>query len=192
MSLCFSQEFASDTSVPVLYDSNLIVEEFDAVVRDQSKIFLTWKVPGSQGDFFTVERSCNGKDFETVAVIKQADGQLKMDWVDEQPGRGRNQYRLRCTYSTGQHRYSKPVMVYVGGNVSIRFYPNPVDNMLIVRSEQVVDVAIIDGTGKMRISQSQVSGLQLINVTTLEKGVYIIRIYNKQSNTLFQDKLIKN
>lgn len=194
--LCHAQEgeleVASDTSVPAVYDSNLVVEDFDAIIRDQSKIYLSWKVPGSQGEFFTIERSCNGKEFETVAVIKQADGQLKLEWVDEQPSRGKNLYRIRSTYSSGQHRYSKPVSAFVGGNVAVRFYPNPVDNMLIVRSEQVVDVAIVDGNGKFRVSQNQVSGLQLLNVSSLEKGVYIIRIYNRQTNTLIQDKLIKN
>lgn len=190
--MCQETGVSPDSIIPVASDSDLIVEDFDAIIRDQSRIMLSWKVPGSQGDFFTIERSCNGKEYETVAVIKQADGQLKLEWVDEQPSRGKNQYRIRSTSSSGQHRYSKPVLAYIGGNVAVRFYPNPVDNMLIVRSEQVIDVAIVDANGKSRITQTQVSGLQLLNVSTLEKGVYIIRIYNRQTNTLLQDKLIKN
>ena len=174
------------------YDSSKIAEEFDAVVRDNAKIFLSWKVIIGQVDFFTIERSCNGKDFETMAVLKQGSKQLTMDWVDEQPAKGRNQYRIRCSYSDGQSRYSKSIMAYVGGNVSFRFYPNPADNVLIIRSEQAIDVTIIDGNGRTRISQNLLSGLQLLNISTLEKGAYVIRIYNRQSNTLLQEKLVKN
>jgi len=174
------------------YDSNQIAEDFDAVVRDNARTFLSWKVVLGQVEFFTIERSCNGKDFETMAVLKQTSRQLKMDWVDEQPARGRNVYRIRCSYSDGQSRYSKSIMAYVGGNVSFRFYPNPADNILIIRSEQAIDVTIIDGNGRTRITQNLLSGLQLLNISTLEKGVYVIRIYNRQSNTLLQEKLVKN
>jgi len=195
--LSYSQEEETANVVDTLvltdkYDSNQIAEEFDAIVRDNAKIFLSWKVVLGQVDFFTIERSCNGKDFETMAVLKQTSKQLKMDWVDEQPARGKNQYRIRCSYSDGQSRYSKSIMAYVGGNVSFRFYPNPADNVLIIRSEQAIDVTIIDGNGRTRLTQSLLSGLQLLNISSLEKGVYIIRIYNRQSNTLLQEKLVKN
>ena len=127
-----------------------------------------------------------------MAVLKQTMGQMKMDWTDELPARGKNEYRLRCSSTDGRHRYSKSILAYVGGNLSFRFYPNPADNNLIIRSEQPVDLTIIDGNGKIRITQNQISGLQLLNISALEKGVYIIRIYNRQSNALLQDKLVKN
>ena len=195
--LSYSQEEELSNVIDTLgptdkYDSNQIAEELDAVVRDNAKIFLSWKVVLGQADFFAIERSCNGKDFETMAVLKQTSKQLRMDWVDEQPAKGKNQYRIRCSFSDGQSRYSKSIMAYIGGNVSFRFYPNPADNVLIIRSEQAIDVSIIDGNGRTRITQSLLSGLQLLNISTLEKGVYIIRIYNRQSNTLLQEKLVKN
>jgi hypothetical protein len=195
--LSFSQEEELTNAIDTLvitdkYDSNKIAEELDAVVHDNAKVFLSWKVELGQVDFFAIERSCNGKDFETMAVLKQTSRQLKMDWIDEQPARGKNLYRIRCSYSDGQSRYSKSIMAYIGGNVSFRFYPNPADNILIIRSEQAIDVTIIDGNGRTRITQNLLSGLQLLNISSLEKGVYIIRIYNRQSNTLLQEKLVKN
>jgi hypothetical protein len=91
---------------------------------------------------------------------------VEMDWVDEQPARGRT-HRIRCSYSDGQSRNSS-IMAYVGGNVSFRF-ANPADNILIMRSEQAIDVSIIDETGADH--PKLLSGLQLLNIT-----VYIIRI----------------
>ncbi|MBC7850172.1 MAG: T9SS type A sorting domain-containing protein [Chitinophagaceae bacterium] len=173
-------------------DSNAMAEDLQVVIRDNSRIFLTWRPADKRFEFFTIERSCNDKGFETVAVLKQPGELGKMDWIDELPARGKNVYRVKCSSADGYQRYTKSISIAVGGNIAIRFYPNPADNVLIVRSEQPVDVVIADASGKTRISQFQVSGIQLLNISELEKGIYLIRIYNKQANTLLQDKLIKN
>lgn len=194
--VCFSQEVVMislpDTIIPANPDSNAITTELDAIVRDNSKIILSWKAPNNQNEFFSVERSSNGKEFETIAVLKQTTGLLKMDWVDEQPGRGKNQYRIRYSAANGTVIYSGIVTAQVGGNLSFRFYPNPADNVLIVRSEQAIDISIVDGFGKVRLTQAQLPGLQLLNISSLEKGAYILHIYNRQSNTHMQEKLVKN
>ena len=80
----------------------------------------------------------------------------------------------------------------IAGDITFKFYPNPVDNVLIIRSETALDIQIIDATGKSRLSQTNVSGLHTINVSTLEKGVYVIRVLNRLSNTVVQDRLLKN
>lgn len=193
---CFSQEEVAislpDTIIPASPDSNTITTELDAVVRDNLKIILSWKALNNQNDFFSVERSSNGKEFETIAVLKQTTGLLKMNWVDEEPARGKNHYRIRYSAANGTVIYSGIVTAQLGGNLSFRFYPNPADNVLIVRSEQAIDISIIDAFGKVRMTQTQLSGLQLLNISSLEKGAYILHIFNRQTNTHIQEKLVKN
>jgi len=195
--VCHAQSGTGEAILPdtvryIITDSNSIADELDAIVRDNTRIIISWKITGNSGDFFVIERSSNNKEYETIAAIKQIKGAVKMEWTDDQPGKGKNLYRIRCTMADGSMRYTGSVSVNVGGNIAFRFYPNPADNVLIIRSEQPIDFAILDGNGKLRISQNQVSGIQLINVSTLEKGVYILRIVNRQSNSIFQDKLVKN
>ncbi len=194
--VCFSQEELAiglpDTIIPATPDSNTITTELEAVVRDNSKIILSWKALHNQNDFFSVERSSNGKEFETIAVLKQTTGLLKMNWVDEEPARGKNQYRIRYSAASGTVIYSGIVTAQLGGNLSFRFYPNPADNVLIVRSEQAIDISIVDAFGKVRLTQAQLSGLQLLNISSLEKGAYILHIFNRQLNTHIQEKLVKN
>lgn len=195
LSLAFSQEELlfnlTDTNRPPFLGLPAITPELDIIVRDNSKVMLSWKVTTDRNGFFSIERSCNGKEFETIAVLKQTSGPLKMDWVDEQPVRGKNQYRIGCSTADGKLIYSGVVTAQVSGNISFRFYPNPADNVLIVRSEQAVDLTIVDGNGKMRISQNQLAGLQMLNISSLEQGVYILHIYNRQLNTHTQEKLVK-
>ena len=78
------------------------------------------------------------------------------------------------------------------GDISFRFYPNPVDNILIVRSEGALDVQVLDAAGKVRVSQSRLQGIQTINVSTLEKGIYYLRINNRSTGVVTQEKLLKN
>ena len=172
-------------------DSAIAVPSVDVSLRNNSKVLLSWKVTNNSIDFFSIERSCNGKEFETLAVLKQVTGQLKMNWIDEQPAKGKNQYRIVCSTLEGKKSYSGVITAQVNGNISFRFYPNPVDDVLIVRSEQAIDITVIDEYGKVRITENQLQGLQMINVSTLEKGVYILRVYNQQLNLQSQEKLVK-
>jgi len=178
-----------ESAVP---DTSSINDALNIFVRDNSRIFLSWKVLSNQNEYFSIERSCNGKDFETIAVIKQLASSDKVEWVDEQPVKGKNVYRVRYSFHNGVQWYTRPVAAVVSGAQSFKFYPNPADEMIIIRSEQPIDITIIDGTGKPRITQTLQSGPQTLNVSTLEKGVYLLRVYNRQTNNYLQERLVKN
>lgn len=195
--VCYTQEEASmaaasgDDSI-ISPDTLLINDALNLVLRDNSKVILNWRVLSALNEFFTVERSCNGKDFETIAVIKQLASMNRLEWIDEQPLKGKNTYRVRYSFKNGVQWYTKPVVAVVSGAQSFKFYPNPAEEMIIIRSEQPIDVSILDGAGKVRISQTLQSGPQTLNVSSLEKGVYVLRIYNRQTNNFFLERLVKN
>ena len=111
--------------------------------------------------------------------------------MDESPLPGRSYYRIR-TVVKGMPVYSPTLAVYMGGDVPFKFYPNPADNVLIVRTNLPMDIQITDATGELRISYQKVQGLQTINVSSLEKGIYMIRFTNKVSNTVSTERLFKN
>lgn len=173
-------------------DSSEFTDALTFFVRDNSKVSLSWKVLTSQCEFFSIERSCNGKEFETIGVLKQVAGSARVDWTDEQPAVGKNIYRVRYSFGNGSQWYTRSVVAFISGSQVFRFYPNPVDNLLIIRTENPVEVSIVDAGGKSRLNQSVSAGLQTLNVASLEKGVYLIRIFNRQTNQLQQEKLIKN
>jgi len=192
--LCSAQGPVTDAGVGVpLTDSSLFISNLVSSTRENSKIVLNWKNNiGASVDFVAVERSGNGQDFEVVAILKQASPTQEYEWTDDAPIRGRNLYRIRFTSKEGQTQYSKVIAAHIAGDISFRFYPNPVDNILIIRSESLRDIQIVDASGKVRISQPKLQGLQTINVATLEKGLYIMRIYNHVTGNTTQEKLLKN
>ncbi|HEU4609008.1 MAG TPA: T9SS type A sorting domain-containing protein [Chitinophagaceae bacterium] len=157
------------------------------------RVKLDWKQEAMKGaDYVSVERSSNGRAFEVITVLKQSGTAPLGSWIDEAPSKGTNLYRIRFNMPNGLVIYSRIVMVRVAGDISLKFYPNPVDDILIVRSEQPVDLQIMDASGKVRVQQSQVQGLSLLNVSALEKGIYLLRMQNRAYNLVKQVKLIKN
>lgn len=172
-------------------DSKNIITDFSYTLKGTERVHLTWKVSDSGlADFFAVERSVNGKDFEMIEVLKSMP-ENKFELFDESPLPGRSYYRIRSSVK-GKPVYSMTLIVHAGGELPYRFYPNPTDNILIVRSDIPLDVQIADASGTVRISQPKVQGLQTINVSGLEKGIYMIRFSNKLSNTVSIEKLFKN
>lgn len=193
--LCVSQEMVSETPPEIVSmpDSNYFISDLVHIIKDNSKVIINWKLSKKAiPDFFAIERSSNGREYEVVSIIRLTDSLQWFEFVDESPAKGKNLYRIRCGSKDSQHVYSKSVLAQIAGDISFKFYPNPVDNILIIRSEDPLDIQLIDAAGKIRISQNKVQGLQTINVSSLEKGVYILRVNNRQANTIAQEKLLKN
>jgi hypothetical protein len=174
-------------------DTTSIIANLSVSVRENSKVILNWKQPADTSfEFAVVERSQGGQDFEMVAVLKRPDMRAENEWIDDAPAKGRSLYRIRFSGRNGMPLYSKAVPAMIAGDISFRFYPNPVDNILIIRSENILDIQIVDAVGKPRISHNRLQGLETINVSNLEKGIYFLRVNNRSTGMIIQEKLLKN
>jgi len=182
----------TNPSEAVAEDSSKTITDFKSNVVDKSKLSLTWSVNGNLPDFFVIERSENGRTFEVVTVLNNLEKKPGYHWVDDAPKNGRSFYRIKYSFGQGPALYSSTINVAFAGYTDFKFYPNPVDHILIVRSDNPIDVYISDATGKVRITETKVRGIHTINVASLEKGIYLIRFSSKLTNMVTQEKLIKN
>jgi hypothetical protein len=73
-----------------------------------------------------------------------------------------------------------------------RFYPNPVDKLLIIRSAHPLSVKVTDVNGAIWFTQEVEAGMQIINVSVLQKGNYILNATDKTTNTVISEQLVKN
>ncbi len=80
----------------------------------------------------------------------------------------------------------------LSGKVDFKFYPNPVDKLFIVQTEHIIDLLVLDAAGAIRLSKRLQPGIQVVNVSTLEKGVYVLRVTDKESNRAISQQLVKN
>lgn len=160
-------------------------------------VTLNWQTASeTNNEFFTVEKSRNGKDFRPFAQVpslaKNGNSQevLKYQEIDHEPFSGLSYYRLKQTDFGGKERYSKIVAVrFENITEEDRFvvYPNPTEGtMLNIQfldiTMQNAEIVIYDVVGKNIYQQKlnhQTTDTDLIQVRFQEKlavGNYIIKI----------------
>jgi hypothetical protein len=166
---------------------------FSGSVRDFNKVGLQWDADSAgEGDYFVVERSSDGVHYETLDALRSATGRSHYELTDIAPPNGVDFYRLKYRAQDGGAIYSKTLQFSLSGDVDFKFYPNPVDKLVIIRTEHVIDIQVIDALGISRLSKRLQSGIQVVNIAFLEKGAYILRVADKESNRIVSNQLIKN
>ncbi|HET6256369.1 MAG TPA: T9SS type A sorting domain-containing protein [Puia sp.] len=172
--------------------TNLFVG-FTVTPNGSNRVLLKWDADSTaDGDYFVIERSADETHFETISVVRVTAGTEHYEIVDGAAPNGSDFYRIKYTTRTGAPVYSKTMQLSLSGAVDFKFYPNPVDKLFIVRTEHTIDLQVIDAAGAVRLSKRLQAGIQVVNVSTLEKGVYVLRVTDKESNRAASHQLVKN
>ncbi len=152
---------------------------------------ITWTSGRMQkGDFFVVEKSADSVHFEILSAIgATADSAYSI--TDIATGEAPVYYRLRITGSSGNQGWSNAVRASSDVPVNLKFYPNPVDKQLILRSTHTLGIQVRDAYGTIWINREIPPGVQTLNVSTLQKGTYILQATDKQTNKTISEQLIK-
>ena len=78
-------------------------------------------------------------------------------------------------------------------DADFRFYPNPVDKLLIIRSSHALNIQIMDivrcGYGLRRKWMRE---CKLLMCPSLQKGNYILKATDKTTNSVISEQLVKN
>lgn len=168
------------------------LQSFDAKVKD-SGVEVKWTTSSElNNDFFTIERSGNGKDYEIAGKINGAgnsDEPLDYSFTDNSPLSGRSYYRLKQTDYDGKFEYFAPVLVEYTNiateNVQLTVYPNPSLNQIItvtvegMRDGQEAQVAMMDMQGnpvfRERASSNDMGAFEVkIDPGSMSGGNYLI------------------
>ncbi|HEY4288924.1 MAG TPA: T9SS type A sorting domain-containing protein [Puia sp.] len=192
--VCQSQQTPdSATGSRILTGGQPSFVNFTAVVRESNKVRLQWDVDSAdEGDYFIIERSSDGSHYETIGALRSTGVKERYELTDIAPPNGPNFYRIKYTGQSTGDVYSKAVQLSLSGDVDFKFYPNPIDKLFIVRTGHSIDLQILDAAGSVRLSKRLQPGIQVVNASSLERGVYILRITDKESNRAISQQLLKN
>jgi hypothetical protein len=155
---------------------------------------LRWSTPPVKpDDFFIVEKSADALHFEVLSAMDASVGTDSVySMVDNSVGAGAVSYRIRITSKDGKEQYSKTVNLNSVTDVDFRFYPNPVDKLLIIRSSHPLSVQVQDSYGVVWFTQDVAAGMQIVNVSALQKGSYTLKATDKSTNAVISEQLVKN
>jgi hypothetical protein len=156
---------------------------------------LYWKTASEiNNDFFTVEKSSDGVQFEVVGTMKanNTTTMSRYQLNDIKPIRGTNYYRLKQTDFDETYTYSNIIAVDFYDKIEFSVFPNPLlqNQTLIVSIDKQYDTAInlnvYDITGKNVFEKViEVSNQRevKINNINLPAGIYSVRLNNDYINS---------
>ena len=163
----------------------------------EGSIELKWTTwTETNNDFFTVERSNNGTDFEVVDVIEGAGNSnqsITYNAVDNLPYGGTSYYRLKNTDFNGKSEYSEIIAVTCGNDGNDFNFVNAydVDHTDIVVEFTASDnedytIFLYDAAGRRVLDHSGVGldGMNKVRLNSggLAHGIYIINLSNNVKN----------
>lgn len=156
---------------------------------------VEWTTGGEiDNDFFTVERSKDGVQWQIVEVI-QGNGTsfttILYGIKDHDPLPGTSFYRLKQTDFNGNGTYSPEVEVVRQGSANISVYPNPAQSLVSVEAENIeaMDIELRNANGQsMPIAITRDQGKAWIALNTLPAGTYILTF--QQGDLRMTEKLI--
>jgi len=171
---------------------------FTAKPVDNEKVICDWATAAEQSnDYFNVERSKNGSDFNSIGIVDGSGTSNQTQqymFIDNNPYTGISYYRLKQTDFNGNVSYSAVRKVSMkDDDFNIVVYPNPVIDFVTVTfsKNHNAQIAITDLTGKV-IKQVQSDSEQIqLDFTNLNSGSYFIVADSSNSSTRKTIKVVK-
>ncbi|PSL25596.1 T9SS type A sorting domain-containing protein [Dyadobacter jiangsuensis] len=162
--------------------------EFNAVRRENAALLSWTTTHESNSDHFAVERSGDGKQWESIGTIKshvESDEKQFYTFTDTAPLPSENLYRLKMVDQDGSYAYSRIQSVTFGDQRDAVLYPNPitVGNKLQIRVSDpsaITRIAIFDSGGDEVLSARWQPE---IDVSSLSAGLYVVRIAYRDGST---------
>jgi hypothetical protein len=155
---------------------------------------LNWQDMGSSKvATYTVERSTDGKNFTKIESVSAELNKDVYYYIDKNPIKGLNFYRLSIVQKTGILSYSKVVSAEVKNKaVEIQVHPNPVMDELTVTlignlEHKMAHLLLIDALGHVVENKTiDGGGIYKFNMQALASGFYMLKYQDEEGVALYK------
>lgn len=198
-----------DALGPISYDATgiLPIELISFIVNvNEDRVEIKWITASEvNNDYFTIEKSSNGKKWEQVSIVKGAGNSnqiVEYFESDYSPIKGISYYRLKQTDFNGAYSYSSVVPVkYVKNNnePSISLFPSPVNRGKEVKImfndifEEKILVVLRDVKGQdyyskviLNVEDGVLTAIPIDS--SLKSGVYLVTASSE--NQIYSKKIL--
>jgi hypothetical protein len=157
-------------------------------------VLLSWKTAAeADGNFFSLERSADGANFQAMARIPAAGGPgfgHQYLYTDQSPGPGRNYYRLKIVDAGGAVSYSGVAMVNFAADNGLVLFPSPSDGRSVtarvnVAGGSIYTVDVYNDQGILVRHVTASTPVLLLRFSpALPPGVYVARVSSPGYNAV--------
>lgn len=169
---------------------------FDAVLK-AGKVDTDWATASEKNnDYFTVERSSDGIQFEPVGNVKGSgtcSEKHNYSLTDDNPFGGISYYRLKQTDFDGKDSYSLVVSLNNPDLNRSTIYPNPAHDKFILKGSELegAQITVTNLVGqKVAVLSEKMKDAVVFDASGLTPGVYFVRI-SKNSETVTKKVVVK-
>lgn len=158
------------------------------VAQDGNQILFEWATESeNNNDYFTVEYSLDGVNFNSVVVVDGVGNSTEQlvynTTVSAEKYEGIVYFRLKQTDFDGQSTYSEARVLYVqGADDGIVIYPNPATTTITIDGGEFSNVYFVDMQSK-KYSAIELGGKQY-SVENLSTGIYYAVISTAKGKAL--------
>lgn len=159
---------------------------------------LSWTTASElNNDYFTVERSIDGGEFENIATVQGAGNSneiINYSYVDYNSPKGQSvYYRIKQTDFDGTVSYSWILDVYNKQEIVAKVYPNPAQSgeiITIQSSVENVEVSLFNAQGVMILTKELNQNQFDMYTDNLKPGMYFVTIKSSDSSESVTKKLV--
>lgn len=164
---------------------------FDATLT-QKNVELIWITETEvNNDYFTIEKSSNLENWEEVIQIKSIGNNSTKQYYntfDKNPFFGISYYRLKQIDFNGEYSYSKIAVVNYKYLTDISIYPNPVKDVLNIKTScNDCQIKVYSTVGQLIYSGNS----EKINTDNWTKGIYEVVIFNSIGEIKHKTGIVK-
>lgn len=144
---------------------------------------ISWQVSSTENiRNFEIERSIDGKNFETIAAVAASKLTNNYQYDDEQAALGKNFYRLRIIDKNAKVRLSNVEVVEVACDQKFAVYPNPASNKFSIEYQSLIaadaTLRVVDMLGRVVMKENVAiqagANTASIDISSWVDGAYII------------------
>ncbi|MCB0667998.1 MAG: T9SS type A sorting domain-containing protein [Saprospiraceae bacterium] len=169
-------------------DASLPVElvSFSADIFEETQIKLDWVTAYElENQGFEVEKRVREDQWVKIGFVPGGQTQTGNNYffIDENPSKGINFYRLKQMDFDGHFTHSNIVSIYFSRTEGVDVFPNPVSRLLFVEgAENSATFNIVDNNGL--VVKEGILTQEPIDVSQLPSGIYILQTENNSSKFL--------
>jgi hypothetical protein len=186
------------TTGPVVLENGVLPIEllYFRAEQEGSVVQLEWATSLEENfDYFTLQRSTDGMNFENIAEIYGAGNTTEKQiyqYTDRNPLPGNLYYRLKATDFDGTFEYFDIITLRFTGEESrtVTLYPNPATDgrvtlRLNFRPASPVSVVIYDHMGRQYLTKMMKGTSEtFVLPSNMRSGVYLMRIADDRNKLL--------
>ncbi len=153
---------------------------FNAFKKD-TEVALHWETAAEiNNEGFAIERSADGRSWESLDFVSghgTTEQAIRYQWMDEQPLRGHNYYRLKQMDFDGKFEYSPVVQVDFSESGDFEVFPNPATEVLqyqLGAEQEVQRLQVYGQDGRLFHESERIDGQ--LDLSNFPAGRYILRL----------------